>query len=1176
MNTIICHIANFLLLVFFCSKSYDAQATHSMGMDLTYECLGGDTFQITLAFYRDCAGINAPGSPEVNISSVSCGQNFVEILNLVSVKEISPICTTYQTVCSGGSYPGTEEYIYQGMVILPAQCSDWVLSYSLCCRNYDITTINNPGSENIHVETLLDNTQVFCNNSPAFSNNPVPFICIGKSYCFNHGATDADGDSLAYSLITPSTGPAAGDTVDYFSGYTATNPLTSTPPLFIDPLTGDICMTPVMLEVTVLAVKVEEWRNGVFIGSVIRDIQIRVIDCPNANNLPWLDGINGSGSFSASACAGQFITFSTNSYDIDTAQTLTLSWNQGIPGASFSISGGVRPTGTFSWTPDTSHISNTPHCFTVEVIDDNCPFFGSQVYSFCITVYGLTANIDSVKNISCKSANDGEATVIVTGGTPPYSYLWNSNPVQTSQTVTGLDKGNYTVTVTDANGCIATANVTINEPKKLNVNIAPPSHVTCYDGSDGDAVANATGGTPPFSFLWNTNPPQTTDTATGLSAGTYTVTVTDFNGCVETKNVNINQPNNPMTVEVTSVIDVSCYGEHDGEATVHTTGGGPPTYTYVWLGPDSIILTGHWVTGLAPGSYTVIVTNSIGCDDSTLVVVISEPPELIATIVGTNVSCNGNCNGSADLAVSGGITPYSYAWSDGATTEDISGLCAGMFSVTLTDSNGCTVSDTVIITELPSLTATITGTDVSCNGTCDGASDLTVTGGTPPYSYTWSDGVTTEDISGLCAGTFSITLTDSNGCTVSDTVIITEPPSLTATATGTDVSCNGACDGASDLTVTGGTPPYSYTWSDGVTTEDISGLCAGTFSVTISDSNGCTVSDTVIITEPPSLSATITGTDVSCNGTCDGTSDLTVTGGTPPYSYAWSNGATSENIASLCAGTYTVEISDANGCVTSDTITINQRCPVADFNASGIGCRPLTVSFTNNTLYADSYLWDFGDGATSLLKDPTHTYYDAGTYSVTLIAYGSGGQDTLTLLNIIVVYELPIAAFVVNPEFVFLPAEPVYCINLSENADSYLWDFGDGITSDETNPHYNYTLPGEYIITLIAKNKYGCSDTLTKKVLAKGGGLILIPNAFAPEQPQDNIFLALTSGVISYKMQIFNRWGELIFETTNADAGWDGYYRGKLSKQDVYVWKIGAEFMNGERYRGVGNVTLLR
>ncbi|MBW8051306.1 MAG: PKD domain-containing protein [Cytophagales bacterium] len=1101
MKNIFIHIANILLLAFFCFKNYDAQATHSMGMDLTYECLGADTFQITLAFYRDCAGINAPGSPGVNISSVSCGQNFVESLSLVSVKEITPICTTYQTVCSGGSYPGAEEYIYQGVVILPAQCSDWVLSYSLCCRNYDITTINNPGSENIHVETLLDNTWVFCNNSPVFSNNPVPFICIGKSYCFNHGATDADGDSLVYSLITPSTGPGAGDTVDYFSGYSAVNPLTSTPPLFIDPLTGDICMTPAMLEVTVLAVKVEEWRNGVFIGSVIRDIQVRVIDCPNANNLPWLDGIDSSGSFSASACAGQLITFSTNSYDIDTAQTLTLSWNQGIPGASFSISGGVRPTGSFSWTPDTSHISNTPHCFTVEVVDDNCPFLGSQVYSFCITVYGLTANIDSVKNISCKSANDGEATVIVTGGTLPYSYLWNTNPAQTGQTASGLDKGNYTVTVTDANGCIATANVTINEPKQLNVNIAPPSHVTCYDGSDGQAIANATGGTPPFSFLWNTNPPQTTDTATGLSAGTYTVTVTDLNGCVETKNVNINQPNNPMTVKNLSVIDVSCYGEDDGEATVQITGGGPPTYSYVWIGPDSIILTGHWVTGLAPGTYTLIVTNSIGCDDSTIVVVISEPPELIATIVGINVSCNGNCNGSADLTVSGGTMPYSFSWSDGSDTEDISALCPGLYVVNLTDSNGCTISDSVNISEPVALNTSIAGTNVSCNGVCDGVADLTVSGGTTPYSYSWSNGAASKDIASLCAGTYIVDITDANSCVIPDTVIISEPLGLTASIAGTDVICNRACNGASDLTVTGGTPPYSYIWS---------------------------------------------------------------------------NGATSENIASLCAGTYTVEISDANSCIISDTITINQRCLVADFDVFGNGCRPLTVSFINNTLYADSYIWNFGDGATSLLKDPTHTYYDKGTYSVTLIAYGPGGQDTLTKLNIIVVHELPIAAFVVNPEFVFLPAEPVHCINLSENADSYLWDFGDGVTSDEANPYYNYTFPGEYIITLIARNQYGCSDTLTKKVLAKKGGLILIPNAFAPEQPQDNIFIALTSGVISYKMQIFNRWGELIFETTNADAGWDGYYRGELSKQDVYVWKIGAEFMNGERYKGVGNVTLLR
>ena len=171
----------------------------------------------------------------------------------------------------------------------------------------------------------------------------------------------------------------------------------------------------------------------------------------------------------------------------------------------------------------------------------------------------------------------------------------------------------------------------------------------------------------------------------------------------------------------------------------------------------------------------------------------------------------------------------------------------------------------------------------NCNGGCDGATDLTVAGGTSPYTFTWSNGFGTEDITGLCPDTFGVTVTDGNGCTASDTVIITEPVALTAAITGTNLTCNGACDGAADLTVAGGTLPYSYDWSSGETTEDLANICAGTYIVDVTDTNGCTISDTIIITQPFPLATTIAGTDLSCYLACDGAADLTVSGGTLPY-----------------------------------------------------------------------------------------------------------------------------------------------------------------------------------------------------------------------------------------------------------------------------------------------------
>lgn len=204
-----------ILLVFLTQRS---KATHSMGLDLTYECLDGNQYVVTLSFYRDCEGVAAPTAADVDFFSSSCGQSYSETLPLFSVTELGTVCASLQTTCSGGTYPGAEEYIYRDTITLPVTCTDWELSYTLCCRNNAINTINNPGNQDIYVEATLDNTGGLCNSSPVFTNTPVPFICVGGSYCFNNGANDVDGDSLVYSLVVPTTGPGASDTVDYIVG----------------------------------------------------------------------------------------------------------------------------------------------------------------------------------------------------------------------------------------------------------------------------------------------------------------------------------------------------------------------------------------------------------------------------------------------------------------------------------------------------------------------------------------------------------------------------------------------------------------------------------------------------------------------------------------------------------------------------------------------------------------------------------------------------------------------------------------------------------------------------------------------------------------------------------------------------------------------------------------------
>ncbi|MEZ7497116.1 T9SS type A sorting domain-containing protein, partial [Leeuwenhoekiella aequorea] len=301
---------------------------------------------------------------------------------------------------------------------------------------------------------------------------------------------------------------------------------------------------------------------------------------------------------------------------------------------------------------------------------------------------------------------------------------------------------------------------------------------------------------------------------------------------------------------------------------------------------------------------------------------VNEPTILSASGVATAVSCNGGSDASIDLAVVGGTASYTYLWSNGATTEDLSGLTAGTYDVTVTDANGCTATASIQVNEPTILSASGVATAVSCNGGSDASIDLAVVGGTASYTYLWSNGATTEDLSGLTAGTYDVTVTDANGCTATASIQVNEPTILSASGVATAVSCNGGSDASIDLAVVGGTASYTYLWSNGATTEDLSGLTAGTYDVTVTDANGCTATASIQVNEPTILTASGVATAVSCNGGSDASIDLAVVGGTKPYTYAWNNGATTEDLSGLTAGTYDVTVTDANGCTATASFVI--------------------------------------------------------------------------------------------------------------------------------------------------------------------------------------------------------------------------------------------------------------
>jgi len=571
-----------------------------------------------------------------------------------------------------------------------------------------------------------------------------------------------------------------------------------------------------------------------------------------------------------------------------------------------------------------------------------------------LTALQVTA---SATNVSCFNAGNGSIALSVSGGVSPYSYNWGNGI--TTQNRNNLSPGAYQVTVTDANSCTATASATITQPAQLSVS-ASKTDVSCNGGNNGSITLTVNGGTPNYTFNWNGG--ATAQNRNNLSAGTYSVTITDSKGCTAIASVTIAQP--AALSASTSKTNVSCNGGSNGAVTLSVSGG-TTSYTFNW----SNNATTQNLNSLSAGIYSVTVTDARSCT-ATASSTITQPVALSVSTTQTNVSCNGGANGSVDLTVSGGITPYSYNWTNNAQSQDVGNLSAGIFNVTVQDANGCSATTGVTIAQPTALSASIAKTNVSCNGGNNGAANLSVAGGTTPYSYSWSNNASSEDINSLTAGIYNVTITDANNCSFTSGTTITQPFALSLSLTKTNASCNAGNNGSIDLSVSGGMPSYTYQWTNNAVTQDLNNLSANTYTITVTDANNCSTTSGATITEPTLLIATIVKTEVRCNGENDGAIDLAVSGGVNPYVYVWSNNATTQDVSSLRAATYNITITDANNCTIETGATITQPTVLAatvtkedavcngtntgsiDLSVSG-GILPYSYNWSNNATTQD-------------------------------------------------------------------------------------------------------------------------------------------------------------------------------------------------------------------------------
>ena len=439
-------------------------------------------------------------------------------------------------------------------------------------------------------------------------------------------------------------------------------------------------------------------------------------------------------------------------------------------------------------------------------------------------------------------------------------------------------------------------------------------NITCNGAANGSINTVVSGGSTPYSFNWGNS--ITTQNRNNLAPGSYTVTVTDNGGCSATASAVITQPT--LLSATASSTNITCNGGTNGAVNLTVSGGTVP-YVYNW----SNGATNQNLSILTAGTYSVTVNDNHGCTASANAVV-TQPSVITITPTITNLPCTGGANtGAINVSVTGGTPGYTYVWSSSSSSQNITGLNAGTYTLTVTDNAACTTSQSFIVSQSGSLSLTTNVTNVKCNGQANGAITVTATGGTPSYNYAWSTGNNNQPQSGLTAGSYTVTVTDNGGCTLVNSISVTQPAALIANATATETLCHGNATGSVTLSVSGGTTPYSYQWSNSTTTQNLSNVAAAIYAVSISDNNNCSISASVTVNQPDSLAVTGNVTNASSFGGNNGAVALSVTGGTPAYNYTWNSGSGANNTG-LVAGNYCVTVTDAHNCSVSDCFNVSQ------------------------------------------------------------------------------------------------------------------------------------------------------------------------------------------------------------------------------------------------------------
>lgn len=823
---------------------------------------------------------------------------------------------------------------------------------------------------------------------------------------------------------------------------------------------------------------------------------------------------------------------------------------------ALNVSGGVAPY-TYTWNPISSNApTETNLCagdYTVTVgYNSTC----QETVAFNMPIQTSITIVPTVTNNICFGQCNGIATVSVSGGTGPYQASWSN--AQTGMFANSLCNGDYTVSITDNNGCNNTATTSINSAAQItsSASVSQPSCGMC----DGTAGLTVSGGTGPYSFNWSNS--ATTPSISNLCAGIYQVVISDALSCSQSHTVIVNNSNG-ITGETFNVADIPCSGQCVGGLSVTALGGNLPI-AYNWLNPVS---TSTAINNLCPGTYFVQMIDAQGCVRTSSYGINPLVTLTVSPFV-QQPSCNAS-NGSLQIVIAGGTPSYTIVWSPAATnTTALTGLNTGIYSYTVTESgtHSCSVSNTVVISNANGPLASATQTNVDCFGGINGAVAVTASSPSMPLTYSWSTGSTNTMVTNLGGSIITLTITDAALCKTIQSYTITQGTEMHLGFSNiNNPTCFGDCDGVITLLPTGGSLPYTYNWSSSVTSNPATSLCDGTYSAVVTDALGCPISSPVFtIASASSMSITTNKTDPSCSATNDGILNIIPAGGSPGYSFNWQGPsaftATTQNISSIYFGSYTLTVTDSLGCTKQNVLQVVPTITVmANAGFDAIIC-PITgtaVLDASGSAGSANYKWSvLGQSNNTLAITPNYTVSNlTQPTSFILVATSSVAAcfdiDTVFIdLHTLPTVDAGSSAMVPVYSSVTIGGNPT-----SFSAVSLTWTPAQYLdNANAFNPVASNTINIIYTVTVTDLN--GCieSGTVAVDLFPE----LNVTNGFTPngDGKNDTWIIDYIEQFPNNTVEIFNRWGDIIFTSKGYQTPFDGKYKGGDLPVGTYYYVI--------------------